>query len=80
LELTLSANLENRSMSAHPHGLLTPRKALALVVASAIALGATPASALAGNGNGNGNGSGGANGKGSCDPTVSFCDTGRKNG
>jgi hypothetical protein len=72
--LTLSANLENCSMSAHLHGLLTSRRALALVVASAIALAATPSAALAGNGNGKGSG------KGSCDPTVSFCDTGRKNG
>ena len=63
-------------MSGHPRGLLTPRKLLALAVGSTIALGATPAGALAGNGNGNGNG----NGKGSCDPTVSFCETGRKNG
>jgi hypothetical protein len=57
-------------MSRHPHGLPTPRRLLALgLVAGALVFGATPTAALAGNGK-----------KATCDPTVSFCNDGRKNG
>jgi hypothetical protein len=59
-------------MSGHPHRLPTPRRLLALCfVSCTLVFGATPAAALAGNGNGK---------KATCDPTVSFCNDGRKNG
>ena len=65
-------------MSGNSLRLPTPRRLLAFSVGCTIALGAIPGSAFAGPGNGNGNGN--ANARGQCDPMVSVCETGRKNG